>query len=111
MNVAPPRLLIAVVTKTRSPQTIGLECARPGIGVRHRTFAPVWPEGAVVRASVEGVDEPLLYRIGEESFADPWGHTTTPYDEFMFGTFWTARTIAYPMRCVNETFPPRVRLR
>ncbi len=26
-------LLIAVVTKRRSPQTTGLECARPGIGV------------------------------------------------------------------------------
>ena len=30
------RLLIALVTKTTSPQTIGLECASPGIGRRHR---------------------------------------------------------------------------
>ena len=56
---------------------------RMGIDLRDRTFAPVWPEGAVVRESVEGVDEPLLYRIGEESVADHWGHTTTPYDEWL----------------------------
>src|SRR6185369_13045631 len=29
----------------------------------------------------------------------------------MFGNFVTARTIAYPMRWVNEILPPRVRLR
>ncbi len=56
---------------------------RMGIDLRDRAFAPVWPAGAVVRASVEGVDEPLLYRIGEESFADHWGHTTTPYEEWL----------------------------
>ena len=33
--------LIALVTKIVSPQTIGLECASPGIGVRHRMFSPV----------------------------------------------------------------------
>src|SRR5262249_29870212 len=33
-------LLIAVVTKTRSPQTIGHECPRPGIGVFQRTLVP-----------------------------------------------------------------------
>jgi hypothetical protein len=33
--------LTALVTKTRSPQTIGLECASPGIGVRQRTCSPV----------------------------------------------------------------------
>ena len=32
---------MALVTKTRSPQTIGLECASPGIGVRHSTCSPV----------------------------------------------------------------------
>src|SRR3954471_15063233 len=34
---------MALVTKTRSPQTIGLECARPGIDVRHRMLSPVVP--------------------------------------------------------------------
>src|SRR3954466_14420257 len=43
LNVASGRLLIAVVTKTRLPQTIGLECARPGIGVRQRTCSPLVP--------------------------------------------------------------------
>jgi hypothetical protein len=56
---------------------------RMGIDLRDRTFVPVWPSGATVRPSVEGVDEPLLYRIGEESFADHWGHTTTPYEEWL----------------------------
>src|SRR5438876_7158326 len=31
-------LLMAVVTKTRSPQMTGDECARPGIGVFQRMF-------------------------------------------------------------------------
>ncbi len=30
------------MTKRRSPQTTGLECASPGIGVRHNTFSPVF---------------------------------------------------------------------
>ena len=34
-------LLTAVETKTRSPQTIGLDTARPAIGVFHSTFSPV----------------------------------------------------------------------
>ena len=34
--MALPLPLIALVTKMRSPQTTGLECARPGIGVRQR---------------------------------------------------------------------------
>src|SRR5260221_14647148 len=40
-NVAFGLLLIALVAKMQSPQTIGLEWARPGIGVRQRTFWPV----------------------------------------------------------------------
>src|SRR5262245_37956780 len=32
---------MAVVTYTRSPQTMGLECARPGIAAVHRMFSPV----------------------------------------------------------------------
>jgi mycothiol synthase len=56
---------------------------RMGIDLRGRAFSPDWPPGAVVRTSVEGVDEPLLHRIGEESFADHWGHTPTPYEEWL----------------------------
>jgi hypothetical protein len=40
LNVAPPRLLTAVVTNTRSPATTGLECDRPGIGVVRLMFRP-----------------------------------------------------------------------
>ena len=42
-NVAFGLLLTALVTKIRSPHTTGLECARPGIGVRHRMFSPLAP--------------------------------------------------------------------
>jgi len=56
---------------------------RMGIDLRGRAFSPDWPPRAVVRTSVEGVDEPLLHRIGEESFADHWGHTPTPYEEWL----------------------------
>ena len=56
---------------------------RMGIDLAGRTFTPEWPEGAVVRGSVEGVDEPLLYELNEQSFADHWGHTPTPYDEWV----------------------------
>jgi ribosomal protein S18 acetylase RimI-like enzyme len=56
---------------------------RMGIDLRGRVFSPDRPAGAVVRTSVEGVDEPLLHRIGEESFADHWGHTPTPYEEWL----------------------------
>src|SRR5262249_1273387 len=35
-----PLLLIAVVTNTGSPHTMGLECASPGIGVFQSTFEP-----------------------------------------------------------------------
>src|SRR6185369_6522618 len=42
-KVAFGSLLTAVVTKIRFPQTTGLECASPGIGVRQRMFSPVLP--------------------------------------------------------------------
>ncbi len=42
LNVAFGRRLTALVTNTRSPQTIGLECASPGIGTRQRMFSPVF---------------------------------------------------------------------
>jgi len=38
MNVGFELMLTAVVIKTRSPQTTGLEWARPGIGVFHRAL-------------------------------------------------------------------------
>ncbi len=40
MNVLSPLLLIAVTTKTRLPQAIGLELEMPGIGVFQRTLVP-----------------------------------------------------------------------
>jgi mycothiol synthase len=48
-----------------------------------RGFVPVWPEGAGVRTAVAGTDEPLLYEISESAFADHWGFTPTPYDEWL----------------------------
>ncbi len=56
---------------------------RMGLDLAGGTFSPDWPAGAVVRTSVEGVDEPLLYELNERSFADHWGHTPTPYDEWL----------------------------
>lgn len=41
LNVAAPRLLMALVTNSRLPQMIGLECASPGMLVRHRMFSRV----------------------------------------------------------------------
>ncbi len=43
MNVASLRLLIADVTKTRFPHTMGLECARPGTLVFQAMFWPLGP--------------------------------------------------------------------
>jgi len=40
LNPASGLLLTAVVTKMRSPQTIGLECASPAIGVFHPILVP-----------------------------------------------------------------------
>src|SRR5215471_18024754 len=40
LKVSPPRLLTAVVTNTRSPHTIGLECASPGILDFHAMLVP-----------------------------------------------------------------------
>ena len=56
---------------------------RMGIDVAGRTFTPEWPAGARVRTAAEGVDEPLLYDLNEQSFADHWGHTPTPYAEWL----------------------------
>ena len=56
---------------------------RMGIEVDEGTFSPLWPDGAVLRTAVEGVDEPLLHELNERSFADHWGHTPTPYEEWL----------------------------
>src|SRR5438270_10193444 len=40
LNEAPTRLLTAVVMNTLSCQTIGLECASPGMGCFQRMFVP-----------------------------------------------------------------------
>lgn len=56
---------------------------RMGIDLAGREFTPGWPAGATVRSSVEGVDEPLLHELGERSFEDHWGHTPTPYVEWL----------------------------
>ena len=56
---------------------------RMGIDLPGKAFAPRWPSGATVRTAVESTDEPLLHRLGEDSFADHWGHTPTPYEEWL----------------------------
>ena len=56
---------------------------RMGIDLAGQAFSPAWPRGAVVRSAVEGVDEPLLHELNERSFEDHWGHTPTPYDEWL----------------------------
>jgi mycothiol synthase len=56
---------------------------RMGIDLTGQAFEPTWPAGAVLRTAVEGVDEPLLYELNERSFEDHWGHTPTPYDEWL----------------------------
>jgi hypothetical protein len=38
---SPPLLLMAVVTNILLPQTTGLECASPGMGVFHSMFVPL----------------------------------------------------------------------
>src|SRR5260221_702069 len=60
-NVAFGVLLTPLVTKTRSPHTTGRECARPGIGVRHRALS--LPAGALPRA-LEGGPARTLEREG-----------------------------------------------
>ena len=56
-RVALPRLLTALVTKTRSPQTTGLEWPSPGIATCHRMFLPLLPShssGRPLHAGVAG---------------------------------------------------------
>jgi mycothiol synthase len=56
---------------------------RMGIELSDGTFSPRWPPDAAVRTAVEGVDEPLLHELSQRSFEDHWGHTPTPYDEWL----------------------------
>lgn len=56
---------------------------RMRIELEGRSFVPLWPEGAQVRTAIEGVDEPLLYELVERAFADHWGFTATPYEEWL----------------------------
>lgn len=54
-----------------------------------QVIAPALPPGAALRTAVEAADEPLLHRLHEASFADTWGHTPTPYEEWLH---WFTRT-------------------
>lgn len=44
---------------------------------------PVWPAGCRARRARRDVDEELLHALNEASFADHWGYTPTPYDEWL----------------------------
>ena len=65
-TVSSPVALTAVVTKMRSPQTIGLESASPGIGVLKRTF--------VARRDVPGAARPGRRRRRTPAAPRNWGH-------------------------------------
>ena len=53
------------------------------IDLESATLAPSWPAGAGARAATGGVDEPLLHDLAQRSFADHWGFTPTPYEEWL----------------------------
>src|SRR5260370_20818538 len=62
LKLASARLLTAVVTKTRSSHTIGLECANPGMGVFHLTPVPcetLQLTGRCCRSEPPDADGPL----------------------------------------------------
>src|SRR5664280_1764486 len=61
------------------------------------------PSGLVMSIAM-----PRLIVSGSTSVGLP---STTSYATFIAGTILSACTIAYPMRCVNETLPPIVRAR
>lgn len=46
--------------------------------------AATWPEGFGVRATILGQDERVLYETLEEAFADHWGFSPMPFDEFLY---------------------------
>ena len=56
---------------------------RMGIELERREFSASWPEGATVRAAVDGADDRLLHELLEEGFADHWGFTPTPFEEWV----------------------------
>ena len=47
---------------------------------------PQWPAGLTVRLFVPGQDERAVYEADEEAFQDHWGHSPTPYDEWLTWT-------------------------
>jgi GNAT superfamily N-acetyltransferase len=53
------------------------------IDLKHNSFeAPAWPDGIAVRTLAPGVDDVAVYEAVQESFADHWGHTREPYEEW-----------------------------
>jgi ribosomal protein S18 acetylase RimI-like enzyme len=56
---------------------------RMGIELVGRSFEAQWPAGARLRTAREGTDEPLMHGLVEQSFADHWGFTPAPYDEWL----------------------------
>ena len=71
---------------------------RMAIDLEGAVLEPRWPAGARARTAVEGVDEPLLHDLAQRSFADHWGFTPTPYDEWLH---WLREMGAYdPDLCV-----------
>ena len=56
---------------------------RMTIDLESATLAPRWPAGAGARTATGGVDEPLLHDLAQRSFADHWGFTSTPYEEWL----------------------------
>jgi mycothiol synthase len=43
---------------------------------------PAWPDGITVRTHETGPDDAAVYEAVQESFADHWGHTREPYEQW-----------------------------
>lgn len=56
---------------------------RMGIELQNREFSASWPEGATVRDTVDGADDRLLHELLQAGFADHWGFTPTPFEEWV----------------------------
>lgn len=52
------------------------------IDLGDRPFEPRWADGVSARIADRDGDEELLHRVLESAFADHWGFTTTPFEEF-----------------------------
>ena len=55
---------------------------RMEIDLDEEPSAPQWPEGIGVHTFESGRDERAVYDAVNESFADMWGHTASPYEEW-----------------------------